>query len=332
MFYLTDKYCKSLNSWRPVTGRNLTLVLFLLTSLLAAGCTDPDDATVELNVDPELGQAVFLQPEDAANAFTLAVADDDKTMMRQILGEDYRAVLPLDKVDGEDIDNYIRAWEQAHTLLPEGEHKRMLAVGEGKWTLPLPIVQGDTGWYFDIPEGLERMRIRRMGRNELATIQAILAYYDGQMEYAEQDRNADGLLEYARRVISTPGTQDGLYWDTAEGEPQSPLGPLMGDHTPGGGYHGYYYRILEGQGEDARGGAYSYLIGDRMRAGFAAVAWPIEYGESGVMSFMVSHDGIVYESNLGEDTESVAASMTLYNPGAGWSPVQEANGPQADSR
>jgi hypothetical protein len=332
MFYLTDKYCKSLNSWRPVTGRNLTLVLFLLTSLLAAGCTDPDDATVELNVDPELGQAVFLQPEDAANAFTLAVADDDKTMMRQILGEDYRAVLPLDKVDGEDIDNYIRAWEQAHTLLPEGEHKRMLAVGEGKWTLPLPIVQGDTGWYFDIPEGLERMRIRRMGRNELATIQAILAYYDGQMEYAEQDRNADGLLEYARRVISTPGTQDGLYWDTAEGEPQSPLGPLMGDHTPGGGYHGYYYRILEGQGEDARGGAYSYLIGDRMRAGFAAVAWPIEYGESGVMSFMVSHDGIVYESNLGEDTASVAASMTLYNPGAGWSPVQEVNGPQADSR
>lgn len=332
MFYLTDKYCKSLNSWRPVTGRNLTLVLFLLTSLLAAGCSDPDDATVELNVDPVLGQAVFLQPEDAANAFTLAVADDDKTMMRQILGEDYRAVLPLDQVDGEDIDSYIRAWEQAHTLLPEGEHKRMLAVGEGKWTLPLPIVQGDTGWYFDIPEGLERMRIRRIGRNELATIQAILAYYDGQMEYAEQDRNADGLLEYARRVISTPGTQDGLYWDTAEGEPQSPLGPLMGDHTPGGGYHGYYYRILEGQGEDARGGAYSYLIGDRMRAGFAAVAWPIEYGESGVMSFMVSHDGIVYESNLGEDTASVAASMMLYNPGTGWSPVQEVNGPQADSR
>ena len=332
MFYLTDKYCKSLNSWRPVTGRNLTLVLFLLTSLLAAGCSDPDDATVELNVDPVLGQAVFLQPEDAANAFTLAVADDDKTMMRQILGEDYREVLPLDQIDGEDVDNYIAAWEQAHTLLPEGDTKRILAVGKGEWTLPLPIVQGDTGWYFDIPEGLERMRIRRMGRNELATIQAILAYYDGQMEYAEQDRNADGLLEYARRVISTPGTHDGLYWDTAEGEPQSPLGPLMGDHTPGGGYHGYYYRILEGQGEDARGGAYSYLIGDRMRAGFAAVAWPIEYGESGVMSFMVSHDGIVYESNLGEDTASVAASMTLYNPGAGWSPVQEVNGPQADSR
>ena len=332
MFYLTDKYCKSLNSWRPVTGRNLTLVLFLLTSLLAAGCSDPDDATVELNVDPVLGQAVFLQPEDAANAFTLAVADDDKTMMRQILGEDYREVLPLDQIDGEDVDNYIAAWEQAHTLLPEGDTKRILAVGKGEWTLPLPIVQGDTGWYFDIPEGLERMRIRRIGRNELATIQAILAYYDGQMEYAEQDRNADGLLEYARRVISTPGTHDGLYWDTAEGEPQSPLGPLMGDHTPGGGYHGYYYRILEGQGEDARGGAYSYLIGDRMRAGFAAVAWPIEYGESGVMSFMVSHDGIVYESNLGEDTASVAASMTLYNPGAGWSPVQEVNGPQADSR
>jgi hypothetical protein len=306
--------------------------MLLLASLLAVGCSGPDDAMVELNVDPELGQAVFVLPEDAANAFTLAVADDDKTMMRQILGEDYREVLPLDQIDGEDVDNYIAAWEQAHTLLPEGDTKRILAVGKGEWTLPLPIVQGNTGWYFDIEEGLERMRIRRIGRNELATMQAILAYYDAQMEYARQDRNGNGLLEYARRVVSTPGTQDGLYWETAAGEPQSPLGPLMGDHTPGGGYHGYYYRILEGQGEDARGGAYSYLIGERMRAGFAAVAWPIDYGESGVMSFMVSHDGIVYESNLGEDTASVAASMTLYNPGTGWSTVQEVNGPQADSR
>jgi hypothetical protein len=306
--------------------------MLLLASLLVVGCSGPDDAMVELNVDPELGQAVFVLPEDAANAFTLAVADDDKTMMRQVLGEDYREVLPLDQIDGEDVDNYIAAWEQAHTLLPEGDTKRILAVGKGEWTLPLPIVLGNTGWYFDIEEGLERMRIRRIGRNELATLQAILAYYDAQMEYARQDRNGNGLLEYARRVVSTPGTQDGLYWETAAGEPQSPLGPLMGDHTPGGGYHGYYYRILEGQGEDARGGAYSYLIGERMRAGFAAVAWPIDYGESGVMSFMVSHDGIVYESNLGEDTASVAASMTLYNPGTGWSTVQEVNGPQADSR
>ena len=332
MIYLADKYCQSVSRWRPVTGRSLPSFMLLLASLLAVGCSGPDDATVELNVDPELGQAVFIQPEDAAKAFTLEVADDDKTMMRQVLGEDYREVLPLDEIDGEDADNYIRAWETAHSLLAEGDNKKLLAVGKGQWTLPLPIVRGDTGWYFDIPEGLERMRIRRIGRNELATIQAILAYYDAQMEYAEQDRNDNGLLEYARQVVSTPGTHDGLYWDVAEGEPESPLGPLMGDRTPGGGYHGYYYRILEGQGEDARGGAYSYLIGDRMRAGFAAVAWPIDYGESGVMSFMVSHDGIVYESNLGEDTATIAADMTLYNPGAGWSPVQEVNGPQADSR
>jgi hypothetical protein len=296
---------------------------------MLGGCLDPDAGDLQLTIDPQLGQAVFDTPDAAAEAFTLAVADDEKTLMQQILGADYREVLPLDEVDGEDIDNYIRAWETAHTLLPRGEHKRLLAVGKGEWTLPIPIVRGDSGWYFDIPEGLERMRIRRIGRNELATMQAILAYYDAQLDYAEQDRNGDGRLEYARRVISTPGSRDGLYWETAPGEPASPLGPLMGDHTPGGGYHGYYYRILEGQGEDAQGGAYSYLMGDSMRAGFAAIAWPIEYGESGVMSFMVSHDGIVYEANLGEDTAAVASTMTLYNPGEGWSPVQEVDGPQA---
>ncbi len=332
MIYLADNTNQTFLSWSGVLARGLQTVWLTGALLLVTACSKTEQATVELHVDPELGQAVFQQPEDAANAFTLAVADDDKTMMKQILGEDYREVLPLDEVDGEDIDNYMRAWEHAHTLLPEGENKRMLAVGKGEWTLPLPIVQGTTGWYFDIPEGLERMRIRRIGRNELATIQAILAYYDAQMEYAEQDRNDNGLLEYAQRVVSTPGTHDGLYWETAAGEPQSPLGPLMGDHTPGGGYHGYYYRILNGQGAHAHDGAYSYLIGDQMRAGFAAIAWPIEYGESGVMSFMVSHAGIVYEKNLGEETASAVADITLYDPGEGWSPVQEVNGPQANAK
>ena len=207
----------------------------------------------------------------------------------------------------------------------------LLAVGEDEWTLPIPIVAGASGWYFDVDEGLERMRIRRIGRNELATMQAILAYYDAQMEYAEEDRDENGLLEYARRFISTPGTRNGLYWEAEPGETPSPLGPLMADHTPGGGYHGYYYRILEGQGEHARGGAYSYLLDDRMRAGFAAIAWPADYGDSGVMSFIVSHDGIVYEQNLGPDTASIASAMTLYDPGPGWTPAKEVNGPKADT-
>ena len=309
--------------------RYLLAVLGAVVILCTASCSDSGQGIAELTVDPALGQAVFVTPEDAANTFVLAVADDDVELLGKVLGTDYREVLPLDQVDGEDVDNFITAWEKYHTLLPEGDKKRLIAVGKGEWTLPIPIVSGTSGWYFDIEEGLERMRIRRIGRNELATMQAVLAYYDAQMEYAEQDRNADGLLEYARRFISTPGTHDGLYWEAEPGEAPSPLGPLMGDLTPGGGYHGYFYRILDAQGEHAKGGAYSYLIGDRMRSGFAVIAWPEDYGESGVMSFMVSHAGIVYEQDLGPDSASIAAAMQVYDPGPGWIAVQEVNAPQA---
>ena len=311
----------------------ITRILF---GLLAAGailctvsCSDPEQATVELTVDPVLGQAVFVLPEDAANAFVLAVVNDDKDMLGQVLGTDYREVLPLDQVDGEDVDNFVTAWEQHNTLLPQGDQKMLLAVGEEEWTLPIPIVSGTSGWYFDIEEGIENMRIRRIGRNELATMQAVLAYYDAQMEYAQQDRNGDGMLEYAQRIVSTPGTHDGLYWEVEAGETPSPLGPLMADDTPGGGYHGYFYRMLDAQGAHARGGAYSYMLGGKMRAGFAVVAWPDEYGESGVMSFIVSHAGIVYEQDLGPDGATVAEEMQLYDPGPGWAPAQEVNGPQA---
>ena len=309
-----------------------------LFGLLAAGmilgtvsCTEPDPATVKLTVDPVLGQAVFGLPEDAANAFFLAVANDDKDMLGKVLGADYREVLPLDTVDGEDVDNFITAWEKHNTLLPQGENKMLLAVGKGEWTLPIPIVSGTSGWYFDVEEGVERMRIRRIGRNELAAIQAVLAYYDAQMEYAQQDRNDNGLLEYAQQIISTPGTHDGLFWEVKSGETPSPLGPLMADQTPGGGYHGYFYRILDAQGEHAKGGAYSYLLGDQMRAGFALIAWPDEYGDSGVMSFIVSHAGIVYEQNLGPDGAETAEAMPAYDPDASWIPVKEVNGPEVST-
>ena len=310
-------------------GKYLCVALFAGAILCAVSCSDPGQPTAELTVDPDLGQAVFVTPEDAANAFVLSLANDDREMLGQVFGTDYREVLPLDQVDAEDVDRFITAWEKFNTLLPEGDKKMLIAVGENEWTLPVPIVAGASGWYFDIDEGLERMRIRRIGRNELATMQAVLAYYDAQMEYAEQDRNGNGLLEYAQRFVSTSGTHDGLYWEVESGETPSPLGPLMADHTPGGGYHGYFYRILDAQGEHAKGGAYSFLIGEQMRAGFAVIAWPDEYGDSGVMSFMVSHAGIVYEQDLGPDSAGVAEAMPAYDPGPGWIPVQEVNGPDA---
>jgi hypothetical protein len=310
-------------------GKYVFAALLAGAMLLSASCSEPEQANVELTVDPVIGQAVFVTPGDAANAFVQSLVNEDREMLGEVLGADYRDVLPLDEVDAEDVDRFITAWETYNSLLPEGDSKMLIAVGENKWTLPIPVVAGTSGWYFDIDEGLERMRIRRIGRNELATMQAVLAYYDAQMEYAGQDRDDDGLLEYAQRLVSTPGSHDGLYWEVESGETPSPLGPLMADHTPGGGYHGYFYRILDAQGEHARGGAYRYLIGDRMRSGFAVIAWPDEYGDSGVMSFMVSHAGIVYEQDLGPDGASIAEAMQTYDPGPGWTAVQEVNGPEA---
>jgi hypothetical protein len=306
-----------------------------LLGLMAAGailctvsCSDSDQAAVELNVDPVLGQAVFAKPEDAANAFTQALVNADQEMFRKMLGADYREVLPLDDVDGQDVDNFITAWEKHNTLLPQGEQKMLIAVGEGEWTMPIPIVAGTSGWYFDIEEGLDRMRIRRIGRNELDTMQAVLAYYDAQMEYAQQDRNGNGMLEYAQQFISSPGAQDGLFWEVETGATPSPLGPLLADRSQGGGYLGYFYRILKAQGDNARGGSYSYTLGDKMRAGFALIAWPEEYGESGVMSFLVSHEGIVYEQNLGPDGADIAKAMSAYDPDGDWIPAEEVNGPE----
>ena len=309
----------------------------LMFGLLAAGailctvsCSDSDQTNAELNVDPALGQAVFAMPEDAANAFTLALVNHDLEMFSKVLGADYREILPVDEIDSEDVGNFLAAWERHNTLLPQGDQKMLIAVGEGEWTLPIPIVAGTSGWYFDMEEGADRIRIRRIGRNELDAMQAVLAYYDAQMEYAQQDRNGNGLLEYAQKFISMPGAQDGLFWEVEAGATPSPLGPLPADRSKGGGYHGYFYRILKAQGENARGGAYSYMLGDKMRAGFALVAWPEEYGERGVMSFLVSHAGIVYEQNLGLDGADTAEAMSAYDPDANWTPAEEVNGPSAN--
>ena len=312
-------------------NRHLLVVLVAVLVLVAGPSPGFSQPASELKLDAVMGQAVFDTPADAASAFVSAIAQGNSEMLRDILGEDFRKVLPLDEVDSEDVDRFLAAWNQRHSLLAEGEKKRLISVGEDEWTMPVPIVAGKSGWHFDIEEGKERMLIRRIGRNELDTMQAVLAYYDAQMEYAEYDHDGDGKLEYARRVISSPGTRDGLYWEAGPDEDPSPLGPLIADDTPGGGYHGYFYRILEGQGEHARDGAYSYLIGDQMRAGFALVAWPVEYGESGVMSFMVSHAGIVYEKDLGPDGASIAVTMQKYDPGPGWVPAKEVNGPQYGS-
>lgn len=304
---------------------------FLITGLVllvyvgnAAGQT--------LTMDSTPGQSVFSTPELAAQTLVKAVADHDEGALDKILGADHKEVLSLDGVDPEDRDNFLAAWSKSNTLIAEGDRQRLLAVGENDWTLPIPIVKNDSGWYFDVDAGAERMRIRRIGRNELAAIQSVLAYYDAQMEFAEQDRNGNGGLEYAQLLKSSPGKHDGLFWESTGDEPSSPLGRLFVETSPQDAYHGYRYKILKSQGEHAPGGAYAYVVGKRMIGGFALVAWPVEYGDSGVMSFIVSHSGTVYEQDLGPDGAALASVMESFDPSADWRPVQEVHGPKAEAK
>ena len=268
-----------------------------------------------------LAQNAFPTAEAAAEAFVDAVARSDSDALRTVLGADWKRYIPTVDVDQDDVYAFLAAWAKSHKLVPEGNDKAVLAVGEPGWTLPIPIAKIAAGWRFDTRAGAEEIRTRRIGRNELAVMQAALAYFDAQKEYALKARTGDGVLQYAQRIVSTRGKRDGLYWPDAPGQDESPLGPLYGGQKPGEGYQGYYYKILKGQGKDAPGGAYDYLIKGRMVSGFALIAWPMRYGDTGVMSFIVSHDGVVYEKDLESSTDGVARGMTRFNPDSTWKKV-----------
>jgi len=266
-------------------------------------------------------QRAFPSPEAAAAALVDAVATNDEAALATMLGADWKRYIPPEDRDQDDIYAFLANWAKSNKIVREGPDKALLAVGPEDWTLPIPIVQRAGAWRFDMRAGADEMRTRRIGRNELAAMQAALAYYDAQKEYALADRNGDGVLEYAQRIISTPGRQDGLYWAALPGEEESPLGPVFGDEKPGDAYHGYHFKVLKAQGPSARGGARDYRIKGRMTAGFALVAWPAKYGDTGVMSFIVSHEGQVYEKDLGPGTEAAARAMTRFDPDASWEKV-----------
>ena len=266
-------------------------------------------------------QQPYPSAEAAAQAFHDAVSRDDALALRKVLGADWKRFVPSDEIGREDLQAFLAAWDKAHKLVPNGQDRALLSVGDSDWTLPIPLVMKGGRWRFDPQAGADEMRTRRIGRNELATMQAVLAYYDAQKEYAQRDRDGDGVLSYARKFASSPGQRDGLYWpDDAQGE--SPLGPRFAEVKPGQGYHGYHYKILTEQGRDAPGGAYHYIIGNRMRAGFALIAWPIRYGDTGVTSFMISHDGVLYQKDLGPNSAMIARDMTTFNPDSTWTQVK----------
>jgi len=281
-----------------------------------------------LATTPAFAQSAYPTAEAAADAFTAAVEKHDQPALQKVLGAQWRDYIPTEGIDQEDIDAYLAQWKASHRIVTEGTTAKV-AVGNDGWTLPIPLKQAKDGWRFDPKAGGEEMRVRRIGRNELAVLQAVQAYRDAQLDYAENDHDGDGVLQYAQRILSSDGEHDGLYWPDDDSGDVSPLGPLFGDDLPKGDYLGYRYRILTQQGPSAPGGARNYLIDGRMTRGFALVAWPAKYGDTGVMSFMIGPDGQVFEKDLGAGGESLAKAMKGFDPDSSWSEEKPATGATA---
>jgi hypothetical protein len=267
-------------------------------------------------------QQSYPSPEAAAQALVEAISTSDEPALAKVLGANWRRYIPTAGVDRDDVTDFLGAWAKSNKILRDGANSAHLAIGADDWTLPIPIVQRGGGWRFDARAGAEETRTRRIGRNELSAMQASLAYYDAQKEYATADRNGDGVLEYAQRIISTPGKRDGLYWAELPGEDESPLGPVFGDDKPGDDYHGYLFKVLKTQGPNAQGGAYDYRIKGRMTAGFALIAWPLRYGDTGVMTFTLNHQGKLFQKDLGPRTADIVRAMNRFDPDASWQEVQ----------
>ena len=265
-------------------------------------------------------QKAFPAAEAAGNALIEAIATNDSAAKREILGADYQRFIPPESIDADDRTAFLYASSKGRKMINDGPEMAHLSVGTEGWTLPVPIVKTAKGWSFDVKAGVEEMRVRRIGRNELAAMQALLAYFDAQKDYALADRNGDGVLEYAQRFLSNPGKRDGLIWPN---DPGSPLGPLYGNETKDGVFHGYRFRILKAQGPDARGGARDFVVKGRMTQGFAAVAWPAKWNDTGVMTFIVNHDGNVYQKNLGAGTDAAARAMKAFSPDKTWTQVPD---------
>jgi hypothetical protein len=278
-------------------------------------------------------QQDFKTPDEAASALASAAKAGDRKAIVTVLGPDGQDIVSSgDEVaDVATRQKFIAAYDAKHQIAMEGDNKATLVIGQEDFPLPIPLVRKDGSWRFDTAAGREEILFRRVGRDELDAIQSCLAYVDAQNEYAETDRTGAGANTYAQRIISEPGKKDGLYWPTSQGEDASPLGELIAEATaqgyrPGAGrtpFHGYYFKILTKQGPAAPGGELDYIVRGKMIGGFALVAYPAEYRNSGVMTFIVNHTGNVFQKDLGADTAKLAERMTSFNPDQSWTKVTD---------
>ncbi len=325
---------------RPCTRFALAFVFVLGAIFLAGGpLSYAQTRTSTKKGSPAVKQATFSAPEQAMQALVQAATAKDRDALHKIFGPDFTQLLSGDPVeDNNDLERFSSSIQQSAQLQKVGETKYTVHVGEKHWPFPVPIVKQGDHWLFDTKAGLEEILDRRIGENEMSAIATSRAYVVAQWEYFTSDAwDHDGVAAYAPKFISTPGHHDGLYWETAEGEPPSPLGPLVAEaraegygpkgqpqpaaKAPHAPYHGYYFKILTRQGPHAPGGRYNYIINGNMIAGFALVAYPDKWGNSGVMTFIVNQQGRVYEKNLGPSTEKVAGGMTEYDPDSTWTLV-----------
>jgi hypothetical protein len=312
----------ALKPWCQLMAVLVTMSMLFVSTV--AGAADTSKRT----------QKTFGSPDEAVAALIAAGKAQDRKAFLDVLGADAKSLIysgdPV--ADQNGLERFLKSYEEAHKIEASGDAKAILSVGKDAWPFPIPIVKTGAQWRFDTKQGEQEILNRRIGRNELAVIQVVQALVDAQRDYYTRNPANDTLLQYAQKFGSSKGKKDGLYYPTKEGEQPSPAGQLVATAQAQGykanvsgkpvPYYGYYYRILKAQGPDARGGAYDYVVRGKMIGGFAFVAYPAIYANSGVMTFIVNHDGVVYEKDLGAGTADVASKMSKFNPDKTWKRVE----------
>ena len=310
----------------------------LLTLVLSAGALGVLSAELQAAEPnqgqpmPAVAQRLFASPDEALKALQTATAAKDKEALCELFGAQFNELLTGDQVqDADNAQKFATAVAQGCNLVKEGEDKIIFEVGTNNWPMPIPLVKADGQWHFDTAAGKEEIINRHIGKDELCAIGVCRAYVAAQRQYASANQGAGGTANYAQQFKSTPGKKDGLYWPSAANEPASPFGPLVAEahaegyvNNKGAGphpFHGYYFRILTRQGQDAPGGKKNYLSHGNLTGGFALVAYPEHWDQSGIMTFIVAQDGTVFQRNLGEKTSRIAGAMKEYNPDTEWTPV-----------
>lgn len=307
-----------------ITHKVIKAATLLVLAALACACAKREEQSADQ-------EGHFSTPEQAVSALVGALEENKIDRVERLLGMEGMLSSGDDVADSAARDRFLSRYHEKNELVAGGPNDLVLQVGQDPWPLPIPLIRRDGYWTFDGPAGAEELVLRRIGRNELRAIQVMRGYVEAQQEYASVSHDGAGAGIYAQRLKSEAGKQDGLYWPTTTGEPPSPLGPLIAaaaaegyaGTNPSGTYHGYHYRMLFAQGTSAPGGERDYIVDGKLKDGFALVAYPDKYGISGIMTFIVNQDGIVWQSDLGEDTATRAGALRNFDPDGTWIPIPQ---------